>query len=110
MIAFVEDHRPVHGVEPFCRELAIAPSTYHAHAARKADPSKATARARGDGLLRGHVRRVWEENFRVYQAENGLHQGLAGLLGHLSNDVPCSERLVSKSPGRRLRILGSLAA
>jgi putative transposase len=66
MIAFIDDHRAVHGVEPICRELAIAPSTYHAHVVRRADPSKASARARHDALLRGHVRRVWEENFRVY--------------------------------------------
>ncbi|MFO1208728.1 MAG: IS3 family transposase [Amaricoccus sp.] len=66
VIAFIDDHRAVHGVEPICRELAIAPSTYHAHAARRAEPSKASVRARRDGLLRGHVRRVWEENFRVY--------------------------------------------
>ena len=46
MIAFIDDHRGVHGVEPICRELAIAPSTYHAHAAHRADPSKASARAR----------------------------------------------------------------
>ncbi len=66
MIAFIDDHRAVHGVEPICRELPIAPSTYHAHVVRRADPSKASARARRDSLLRGHVRRVWEENFRVY--------------------------------------------
>lgn len=66
MIAFIDDHRAVHGVEPICRELAIAPSTYHSHVACRADPSKASARARRDSLLRGHVRRVWEENFRVY--------------------------------------------
>jgi transposase InsO family protein len=66
MIAFIDDHRTVHGVEPICRELAIAPSTYHAHVARRADPSKASARARRDHQLCGHVRRVWEENFRVY--------------------------------------------
>ena len=46
--------------------MAIAPSTCHAHAARRADPSKASARARRDALLRSHVRRVWGENFRVY--------------------------------------------
>ena len=28
MIAFIDDHRAVHGVEPICRELPIAPSTY----------------------------------------------------------------------------------
>ena len=66
MIAFIDDHRTVHGVEPICRELPIAPSTYHAHAARRVDPSKVSARARRDAVLRGHIRRVWEENFRVY--------------------------------------------
>jgi hypothetical protein len=41
MIAFIDDHRDAYGVEPICRELPIAPSTYHAHAARRADPAKA---------------------------------------------------------------------
>ena len=66
MIAFIEAHRALHGVEPICRVLPIAPSTYHSHAARRADPLKASARACRDALLRGHVRRVWKENFRVY--------------------------------------------
>jgi hypothetical protein len=30
MIAFIDDHREVYGVEPICRILRIAPSTYHA--------------------------------------------------------------------------------
>ena len=38
MIAFIDEHRAVHGVEPICKVLPIAPSTYHAHAARRADP------------------------------------------------------------------------
>ena len=38
MIAFIDEHRARHGVEPICRVLPIAPSTYHAHAARRADP------------------------------------------------------------------------
>ena len=28
MIAFIDEHRAVHGVEPICRVLPIAPSTY----------------------------------------------------------------------------------
>jgi putative transposase len=32
MIAFIEEYRARHGVEPICRVLPIAPSTYHAHA------------------------------------------------------------------------------
>ncbi len=66
MIAFIDDHRGVYGVEPICAELPIAPSTYHGHAARRVDPAKAPPRMRRDAVLRGEVRRVWEENFRVY--------------------------------------------
>jgi len=28
MIAFIDDHREVHGVEPICKVLPITPSTY----------------------------------------------------------------------------------
>jgi len=40
MIAFIDDHRRAYGVEPICKVLPIAPSTYHAHAARRADPAR----------------------------------------------------------------------
>jgi len=66
MIAFIDAHRDVHGVEPICRVLPIAPSTYHAHVARRTDPATAPARVRRDASLCGPIRRVWEENFRVY--------------------------------------------
>ena len=66
MIAFIDDHRDVHGVEPICRVLPIAPSTYHSHAARRAAPAAAPPRVRRDAALREHIRRVWEENFQVY--------------------------------------------
>ena len=38
MIAFIDDHRGVHGVEPICKVLPIAPSTYWADVAKRADP------------------------------------------------------------------------
>jgi transposase InsO family protein len=66
MIAFIDEHRARHGVEPICRVLPIARSTYHTHAARRADPGKLPARARRDITLRTEIRRVYEENFRVY--------------------------------------------
>jgi len=65
MIAFIDAHRAIHGVEPICKVLSIAPSTYHAHAARRADPAKAPARSRSDAELSMAIRRVWEENFQV---------------------------------------------
>ncbi len=49
MIAFIDAHRTVHGIEPVCKVLPIAPSTYCAHATRQADPSKAPACSRSDG-------------------------------------------------------------
>jgi putative transposase len=66
MIAFIDEHRALHGVEPICRVLPIAPSTYYAHAARRVDPGKLPARARRDITLKTEIQRVYEENFRVY--------------------------------------------
>ena len=66
MIAFIDAHREVYGVEPICRVLPIAPSTYHEQAARRADPDHLPSRAKRDAELREGIRRVWEENFQVY--------------------------------------------
>src|SRR5215211_77669 len=66
MIAFIDEHRAVYGVEPICRVLPIAPSTDHAHAARRADPSKRPARSRSDAALAVEIRRVFAENVCVY--------------------------------------------
>jgi hypothetical protein len=57
MIAFIDDRREAYGVEPICRVLPIAPSTYHAHVARRADPAKGSARVRRDARLRVEIRR-----------------------------------------------------
>jgi putative transposase len=66
MVAFVDDHREAYGVEPICAVLPIAPSTYYEEKARQADPGRLPARARQDEVLRDDIRRVWQENFRVY--------------------------------------------
>jgi putative transposase len=66
MIAFIDDQREAHGVEPICKVLPIAPSTYHAHVARRAEPAKRSARAKRDAALKPEVRRVFDDNFRVY--------------------------------------------
>jgi putative transposase len=65
MIAFIDDHRALYGVEPICKVLPIAPSTYHAHVARRAAPETLPARAKRDATLMIEVRRVYEANFRV---------------------------------------------
>lgn len=74
MIAFVDAHRDAHGVEPICRLLPIAPSTYHAHVAARRDPSKRSARRRRDDALRSEITRVHAENFGVYGARKVWRQ------------------------------------
>ena len=68
MIAFIDAHREVYGVEPICRVLPIAPSTYHAHVARRADPAKASPRTRRDLVMVEQIRRVHAANSGVYGA------------------------------------------
>jgi len=74
MIAFIDDHRGAYGVEPICEVLPIAPSTYHADAARRRDPAKLSTRARRDAALKEEIRRVFEENFGVYGARKVWRQ------------------------------------
>jgi transposase InsO family protein len=74
MIAFIDDHRGAYGVEPICKLLPIAPSTYHAHAAKRADPTKLSARAKRDQALRPEIARVFAENFEVYGARKVWRQ------------------------------------
>ncbi len=74
MIAFIDDHRGAHGVEPICKVLPIALSTYRAQAARRRDPAKLPARAKRDAALMPEIERVFEENFRVYGVRKVWHQ------------------------------------
>jgi putative transposase len=66
MIAFIDDHRKQYGVEPICRVLPIAPSTYHERAAQRRDPERMSGRAKGDEMLKVEVKRVFDSNFGVY--------------------------------------------
>lgn len=65
-MGFIDDHRGQYGVEPICRVLPVAPSTYYLCKAREAQPEKRPARAQRDERLRGEVQRVWQTNQRVY--------------------------------------------
>lgn len=66
MKAFIDEHRGAYGVEPICRVMQIAPSTYWLHAQRKAKPELRPERAKRDDVLVGEVERVWQENLQVY--------------------------------------------
>ena len=68
-MAFIDAHRAEYGVEPICRVVPIAPSTYYEAKARHADPARAPARVRRDARLQPEIERVWRANRRVYGAE-----------------------------------------
>ncbi len=76
MIAFIDDHRGAYGVEPICKVLPIAPSTYHEHVTKRADPGKQSARAKRDLELKPQIERVFGENFEVYGARKIWRQML----------------------------------
>ncbi len=66
MISFIDEHRSVLGVEPICRLLPIAPSTYYEVVAKRTDVDRLSARARSDMVMKVEIRRVFNENFQVY--------------------------------------------
>ena len=83
MIAFITEHRDTYGVEPICKVLPIAPSTYRLHAARQRDPSLLPDRTRRDLVLMEEIERVFETNYSVYGGVD-THQDLhtAAVVSH----------------------------
>lgn len=65
MSAFIDEHRWVFGVEPICRCLGIAPSTYYAVKARQRWPAARTLR---DRALLAEIRRVHADSGGLYGA------------------------------------------
>src|SRR4051812_34661574 len=78
MSAFIEAHRAVFGVEPVCRALQVAPSTYYAVRERHRRPAARTLR---DGELVGEIRRVYTASSGPYGARKVWwqlrHDGIA---------------------------------
>lgn len=73
MIAFIEDHRNDFGVEPICRVLPIAPSTFYARAAVERRPDLASDRAKRDILDKADVKRVFDASRGRYGARKVWH-------------------------------------
>ena len=65
MVDYIDAQRDRFGVEPICRVLQMAPSTYYAAKRREIQPS---ARARRDAVMRGVVMALWVTNRKVYGA------------------------------------------
>ena len=65
-VVFVDQHKEQYGVEPICRQIQIAPSSYYEHKVRERDPGRLPDRIKRDKELESDIQRVWESNFNVY--------------------------------------------
>ena len=74
MIAFIDDHRCVHGVGPICRVLGIAPSTFYDFKAVERDPDLASDRARQDRLDMVAIKQAFDGSRGRYGARKVWHQ------------------------------------
>jgi putative transposase len=63
-VKFITEYRARWGVEPICRVLQIAPSSYYAAISRPV-----SARRQRDEHLKLAIRRVWDEHRQVYGAD-----------------------------------------
>ena len=66
MVTYVDEHKGRFGVEPICKVLPIAPSTYYTHQSLRHAPERRSARAQRDDDLKLEIQRIWDDNFRVY--------------------------------------------
>ena len=73
MIAFIEESRDALGVEPICRALQFAPSTYYERRAIALDPGRASARAKSDAALSVKIDKAWADNRKLYGARKVWH-------------------------------------
>src|SRR5215216_6708197 len=69
MIAYMDQHKGRYGIEPICRVLPIAPSTYYQHT-----KGPRSARAVRDTQLKVEIARVHAEHFGVYGARKVWRQ------------------------------------
>ena len=74
MIAFIDDHRCVHGVGPICRVLGIAPSTFYSFKAGERDPALASDRAKQDRLDLAAIKEAFDDSRGRYGARKVWHQ------------------------------------
>ena len=74
MFRYIEEHKDRFGVEPICKYLPIAPSTYYEQKTRQIDPTRVPARVRRDAELQPQIQRVWRENFCAYGAHKSWKQ------------------------------------
>ena len=73
MMDFIEESREAFGVEPICKALQFAPSTYYDRRAIVRDPERASRRAKSDAAMSLRIDGAWEDNRKLYGARKIWH-------------------------------------
>ena len=73
MMDFIEESREAFGVEPICKALQFAPSTYYDRRAIVRDPERVSRRAKSDAALSVKIDAAWEDNRKLYGARKIWH-------------------------------------
>ena len=68
MVDFIDDHKPQYGVEPICRVLPIAPSTYYRAKELEFSPEKRSQRSQHDDFYLNEIKRIWKDSKCRYGA------------------------------------------
>jgi putative transposase len=105
MVRYIDDYRDRFGVEPICKVLPIAPSTYYEQKAREREPERRPTRAKRDETLTIEIQRVFEENFRVYGARKVWKQ----LLREGTDVARCTVERLMRALGLRGVVRGRKA-
>lgn len=102
--AELDRHRESVGVEPLCRALQIAPSTYYERKTQRVNPDRRSLRRRRDEEICEDIRRVWDSNFGVYGARKVWRQ----LRREGSTAARCTVERLMRSMGLQCVIRGKV--
>ena len=62
MVQFIDDYKDDYGIEPICRVLPIAPSTYHRIKDLEDCPEKRSLRSQHDDYYISEIKRIWQDS------------------------------------------------
>ncbi|WP_373681946.1 IS3 family transposase [Psychrobacter sp. YGAH215] len=62
MVTFIDDHKQKYGIEPICRVLPIAPSTYYRTKDLESYPEKRSFRQQHDDYYISEIKRIWQDS------------------------------------------------
>ena len=74
MVKFIDDEKEKYGVEPICRILPIAPSTYYRIKDAQDNPEKQSRRKQSDKHLMAQIKQIWQASGCRYGIRKVWHK------------------------------------